>query len=206
MHLLVTMELNVYSWLLEFYVLATSMVTSGWVLTCDSAHSWWLYSAALLGNQNVGTMTWYPHQSHYPDTDLTSSCPILMLSARLGSDKCKSSLKVTCLTRPQPEVPISHMPSPCSTDSAIMPGVYICTCAHMDIWIYWYIWIYMYIYGYVDIWSAAAGHSSQWHLVSQLEQHYEVIMSVHCHKMTLYVAQTWNPNKWAKMMAIDLAT
>ena len=36
---------------LEFYVLATSKVIAGWILTCDSAHSWSFYSAALLGYQ-----------------------------------------------------------------------------------------------------------------------------------------------------------
>ena len=56
--------------LLLFYVLATSKVISGWVPTCDSAHSSWLYGAAL-GNQAVNSMTWYPTQSHYPDSDLT---------------------------------------------------------------------------------------------------------------------------------------
>ena len=35
------------SWLLEFYILATSMVISGLVSTCDSMHSWRLYSAAI---------------------------------------------------------------------------------------------------------------------------------------------------------------
>ena len=34
---------------LLFYVLSTSKVISGWVQTCDNAHSWWLYSAASLG-------------------------------------------------------------------------------------------------------------------------------------------------------------
>ena len=39
-------------------------------------------------------MTRYPTQAHYPDTVLTSPCPILLMpSTRLGSDKyqfCKS--------------------------------------------------------------------------------------------------------------------
>ena len=34
-------------WLL-MYVLATSKVISGWVLTCDSRHSWWLWSGTVL--------------------------------------------------------------------------------------------------------------------------------------------------------------
>ena len=55
--------------------------------TGDSAHSWWLYSAAQLGYQAASTMT-CTTQSHYPDTEPTSPCPILlMLSANLGSDK-----------------------------------------------------------------------------------------------------------------------
>ena len=40
------------------------------------------------GNQATNTMTQYSNQSHYPDTELTSPCPILlMLSARIWSDK-----------------------------------------------------------------------------------------------------------------------
>ena len=63
----------------------TSKGISEWVLTCDGAHSWRLYSAALLGNQAISIMTWYPTQSHYPDTEPTSSCTIL--STWVGSDK-----------------------------------------------------------------------------------------------------------------------
>ena len=70
-----------------FFFLATSKVPSGWAPTCDSGHSWQLYSVAPLGNQGAGTMTWYYTQSHL-DTELTSHCYILlMLSARWGSDK-----------------------------------------------------------------------------------------------------------------------
>ena len=58
-------------WLL-FYVLATCKVISAQVLTCNSAHSWQLYSAAPLGDQATNTMTWYPKQSHYPDAEPTS--------------------------------------------------------------------------------------------------------------------------------------
>ena len=72
--------------LLSSYVLVTSKVISGWVPTCDSVHSWWLCSAAPLGNQAISTMTRYPTQLHYPI--LISPCPILiMLSTWLGSDK-----------------------------------------------------------------------------------------------------------------------
>ena len=55
------------------YFLATSNVISGQVLTCDSAHSWRLYSAVPLGDQATSTMKCYPTQSHYPDTEPT--CP-----------------------------------------------------------------------------------------------------------------------------------
>ena len=64
------------------YILATSKVTAEWVPTCDSEHSWWFYSAASLGHQTVSTMT---SQSHYPDTEPTRPCPILIMpNAMLG--------------------------------------------------------------------------------------------------------------------------
>ena len=70
------------------------------VLTCDSVHLWRLYSAALLEHQATSTMTCYLTQSHYPDTELTSPCPILIIqSIRLGSDKYQF-LKSFGLTRP----------------------------------------------------------------------------------------------------------
>ena len=71
-----------------FYILATAKVISEWVLTCDGAHSWWLYSPAPLGNQTFSTMPWYPTQWHYPDAGPANPCPIvIMLSIWLGSDK-----------------------------------------------------------------------------------------------------------------------
>ena len=59
-------------WLLEFYVLPTCKDISGWVTTCDSAHSWQLDNAAPLGDQTTSTMTWCPTQSHYPDIEPTN--------------------------------------------------------------------------------------------------------------------------------------
>ena len=68
-----------YSWLL------VGSSISIWVLTGDSVHSTWLYSDAPLGNQATGTMTWYPTQSHYSDTE---SDPVLVMpSIRLCSNK-----------------------------------------------------------------------------------------------------------------------
>ena len=65
--------------------------SGGWVPTCDSAHLWQLYSAASLEHQAASTVTCYPTQSHYPDTEPTSPCPMLIIpSARLESDKYQS--------------------------------------------------------------------------------------------------------------------
>ena len=81
---------NMVGWLLEFYVLATSKAISGQVLTWDSTHSWWLYSASTQGEQAAGTMTCYPIQLHYPDTEPNSPCPTLItLSVWLRSGKYK---------------------------------------------------------------------------------------------------------------------
>ena len=57
------------------YILATSKVILGWALTCDSAHSWWLYSTAPLGNQATDTMNWYPTRSYYPESWTCQSLP-----------------------------------------------------------------------------------------------------------------------------------
>ena len=60
----------------------------GRVPTCDSAHSWWLYSAASLQHQATGTMTCYPTQLHYLDSEPTSPWHILIMpSVRLGSNR-----------------------------------------------------------------------------------------------------------------------
>ena len=49
-------------------------------------HSWWHYTVVHLEDQTIGTMSQYPTQSHYPDTELTSPYHILLLlSATLGS-------------------------------------------------------------------------------------------------------------------------
>ena len=75
-------------YLLLFYILATSKVIAGREPTCDGEYSWQLYNAAALGDQVAGPMTCYPTQLHYPDTEPTSPCPILIMpSARLGSDR-----------------------------------------------------------------------------------------------------------------------
>ena len=65
--------------LLLYYVLAIATVILGQVSTCDSTHTWWVYSA---------DTTWFPTQSHYPDTEPTIPCLILIMpSTWLGSDK-----------------------------------------------------------------------------------------------------------------------
>ena len=60
--------------LLEFYVLAISKTISRWVIVL---HDWEI---------RLPTLIWYLTQSHYPDTEDSSSCPILIiLKVRLGS-------------------------------------------------------------------------------------------------------------------------
>ena len=67
--------------LLLFYALATSVI-SGWISTCDSENSWWLYSAA----------SWYHDSISYTVT-LSWTCPnqflfdLLMSSIRIGNDR-----------------------------------------------------------------------------------------------------------------------
>ena len=71
-----------------FNVLATSKIKSRCVPTYDSVHSWLLYSAVPLGGQATSSMTWYPTQPHFTDTEPTCPRPILiMLNAWLRSDK-----------------------------------------------------------------------------------------------------------------------
>ena len=67
----------------------TSPVGDGGLLpSCDSVHSGQLYSPASLGHQAAGTITGYPTQSHYPNTEPTSPClNLIMLSIGLGSTK-----------------------------------------------------------------------------------------------------------------------
>ena len=73
---------------------ATQMNKRNPSFTCDTAHSLILYSATSLGDQTTSTMTQHPRHWHYPNTVLTTPCPILlMLSSRLGCSKyqfCKS--------------------------------------------------------------------------------------------------------------------
>ena len=68
---------------------------SGWAPTCDGVQLWQLYHADPLGYQVADTVSQFPTQSHYPDTELASPCPIIIMpSTRLSSDKsqfCKST-------------------------------------------------------------------------------------------------------------------
>ena len=63
------------------FMLLSRMLISGRVPTCDNAHSWWSYSTAPLGDQATSAMTWYPTQSHYPDIEPTSHCPLLIMQS-----------------------------------------------------------------------------------------------------------------------------
>ena len=66
---------------LLFYVLVTSKAISGLVPTCNSVHSWRIYSVTPLGEQATRTMTRYPTQSHYLDTEPTSPFPTLIMQS-----------------------------------------------------------------------------------------------------------------------------
>ena len=83
----------------------------------DDQITWWLYSAARLGYQATTTMIQYPTQSHYPDTELTRPCPILlMLRAMLGTEKYQFCNSLFWLDW-EIILPMSHMGAPYSTDS-----------------------------------------------------------------------------------------
>ena len=111
----------------------TVMVVAQWYIevwsTASQLSCWQLYSAALLGHQATSTMTCYPTQLHYPDTEPTSPCHILtMPSSRLGSSKYQ--FKVIGLILPElrncglysnpwpSDSPISQKESRCFTHSA----------------------------------------------------------------------------------------
>ena len=114
--------------LVLLYVLTTSKVIPGFSLTCDSVYSWWLCSAISLGNQTINTMTWYPTQSQYPDTDPTSSCPILIMpSSWLGSDKYQF-YKLLIWCDQGFDSTISCTQDPCFTESVTAPDRYCYLC------------------------------------------------------------------------------
>ena len=80
-----TAESSLAGWLLELYILARSTVISAQVPTCASAQPWQLYSAARTMKSEPDIQL---DQLHFPDTELTSPCRILLMPhARLGSDK-----------------------------------------------------------------------------------------------------------------------
>ena len=66
-------------------------------LTCDSVHSWWLYSATSLEHQATGTMTCDPTLSQYPATEPTS--PVLPYPNN-AKRQTNINFKVIGLTRP----------------------------------------------------------------------------------------------------------
>ena len=105
-------------------IIATSNVITEWVQTCDYAHSWELYSAASLGNQADSTMAWYPTQSHYPDTELASPLPLLIMPSTLlgGSGKYQFDKSLVWLEHGF-EPTISRMWDQWSTNSANAPGI-----------------------------------------------------------------------------------
>ena len=75
-------------WLLGFCILTTNKLKRGLIAICDSMHSWYFYSAAQPGEHATSNMIWYATQPHFPNTDPTSPCHIVIMPyASLGSDK-----------------------------------------------------------------------------------------------------------------------
>ena len=94
-------------------------MSSGWTPTCDSAHSWQLYSATLLGNQTVGVMTWYRTRSHYPDIGANQSLPYCInAECQAVSYKYQFDKWLVWLDREQ----FSCLQDPHSTGSATAPS------------------------------------------------------------------------------------
>ena len=84
-------------WSLEFIFLQHLKA-----LIYDNVYLWWLYSAVSLGNLATGTIIQYPTQSHRPDIELTNVFSILlMMSTKLGSDKCQFYMSLVWLDRPK---------------------------------------------------------------------------------------------------------
>ena len=75
--------------LLEFYVLPTSKAISGQSPTCDCTHWWWHHSADPWEIRPPAPWPDITTQSHYPDSGPISPCPILLIRARLESEKCQ---------------------------------------------------------------------------------------------------------------------
>ena len=73
-------------------------LSSEQISTCDSPHSWRFYSAAPLADQATYTMTQFPIQSDYLDTELTSPCPTLVMpNTRLGRNAHRFCKFLACL-------------------------------------------------------------------------------------------------------------
>ena len=70
----------------------TSLV-GGQVPTCDSAHWWWLYSAASLEHQAASIMTCYPNQSHLSWYWVNQSLPYTNNAERQAREQQVSILK-----------------------------------------------------------------------------------------------------------------
>ena len=138
--------------LLLFYVLPISKVIE-WVPTSDSAHSWWLYSAAPLWNQTTSTMNWYPTQSHCPDTEPTSPCPILTMQSNwFSSDRFKSCHWFDS-TRVWTQGFESHDLPKWETDAQLIWPFHLVYAIMMHTYMYIYIYIYVHIWTYNSIYS-----------------------------------------------------
>ena len=101
---------------LLFYIIETSMVISGRVLTYDN--SWLVCSAAALGNAVVSAMTWYPAQSHISWHCANHSLPYHNNAEHMARKWQVTISSVNGFTQPGFEHIISRTRGPCFTDSA----------------------------------------------------------------------------------------
>ena len=114
-----------------FYVLTRSMVISGQIPTCHSAHSWQHLQYCPTGRWGSGSMT---TQWHYPDTELTNPFPaVVMPSANLGSNVCQSYkfdcrlwFKLISLNHSRTESLPHRKPSPQRLDHCVRYFIYVC--------------------------------------------------------------------------------
>ena len=143
----------VYGLFLEFCLLVTSKVISGWVPACASSPPFWLYSAAALGDLAASTVIRYPAQSYYPDSEPTIPCPILMMhSAWLGNNKYAFFKSSVWLDEGSNQwIQILHSPNMgdrCSSPSTIPSGVCVCICVYICLCIYvcWHVCMYPCVY------------------------------------------------------------
>ena len=86
-------------------------------MSTDSVHSVRIYNAAPPGDQATSTMTWHHSQSHYPDTNSTSPCALLIVSRKQHVSIFKSLVWVKPNDLPKGEKDAQLIQPSCLVDS-----------------------------------------------------------------------------------------